>query len=286
MDLKQKMARLGEKAKVLWAGICVKCGPALEKGKALWSKALVWLGKAKGWCLDAWEWLKKQAKWLAGNAAVLALKIRKWVRRNTAGIRSWWAKWKGRTWLQARAAQIRGWIDGVKKKLPAPREPEVVEKTPVQAAVNPQTPVMRREIPAAEPVREVHKAPAKPLVDPDSTAGKILSVLRVIGGCIKRICLFIFKIRKLLMAAPVVYFALKLAFQNAERLPDMVGMDIQASGEFARMVSRSSAVMGPLALTGFCLVLLFCSRKTLLPWMISIFTLILPVLIWMTNYYA
>ena len=88
------------------------------------------------------------------------------------------------------------------------------------------------------------------------------------------------------MAAPVVYFALKLAFQNANRLPKMVGMDIQASGEFARMVSRSSAVMGPLALTGFCLVLLFCSRKTLLPWMISIFTLILPVLIWMTNYYA
>ena len=304
MDLKQKMTQWGEKAKELWAGFCVKCGPAVEKGKVLWSKAQVWLKKAKAWlgvarewCVRSLEWLKDRAKWLAGHAAVLALKIRKWVRKHTAGIRSWWARWKGCAWLEARVVQIRGWIQAVREKLPAPQEPEaepkVSEVHPVSYGVQPQPPVMRPE-PAvvhqepqiAEPVREVRRAPAKPLVDPRSPLGKVLAVLRVIGGCIKRICLGIFKVRKLIMAAPVVYFALKLAFQNANRLPKMVGMDIQASGEFARMVSRSSAVLGPLALTGFCLVLLFCSKKTLLPWMISIFTLILPVLIWMTNYYA
>ena len=88
------------------------------------------------------------------------------------------------------------------------------------------------------------------------------------------------------MAAPVIYYALKLAILNSKRLPDLVGLQIQSSGEFARMVSRQTAVMMPLALTGFCLLLLFASRKTLLPWLISIFTLILPILIWMTNYYA
>ena len=297
MDLKQKITQWVEKTKEFWGGLCVKCGPAIEKGRELWSKALVWLGKAGEWCLRTWEWLKERGRWLAGNAAVLALKSRKWVRKRTAGIRSWWARWKGRAWLEERAVQIRGWIEAVREKLPAPQEPEaepeVPEAQPVQSVVQPQPAVIRPEPavvrpepPVAEPVRPVRKAPAKPLVDPNSPLGKVLAVLRVIGGCIKRICLFIFKIRKFIMAAPVVYVAVKMAILNSNRLPDMVGMDIQASGEFARMVSRSSAVMGPLALTGFCLVLLFCSRKTLLPWMISIFTLILPVLIWMTNYYA
>ena len=116
--------------------------------------------------------------------------------------------------------------------------------------------------------------------------GRVWGVLVVIGGVIRNVCLWIFKLRKFIMAAPVVYFSLKLAIANAFRLPDMVGMDIQANGEFARMVSRSTAVMMPLALTGFCLMLLFCSRKTLMPWLISLFTLVLPLLIWMTNYYA
>ena len=84
----------------------------------------------------------------------------------------------------------------------------------------------------------------------------------------------------------MAFYAIKLAIANANRLPDMVGMDIQASGEFARMVTRQQAVLGPLGLTAFCLVLVLCSKKPLLPWLISAFTLILPILIWMTNYYA
>ena len=113
-----------------------------------------------------------------------------------------------------------------------------------------------------------------------------MTVLVAIGRGIKFVCLWLFKLRKFIMAAPVVFYALKLAILNSRRLPDLVGLQIQASGEFARMVSRQTAVMMPLALTGFCLLLLFASRKTLLPWLISIFTLILPILIWMTNYYA
>lgn len=51
------------------------------------------------------------------------------------------------------------------------------------------------------------------------------------------------------------------------------------------MVTRNYAVFGPLGVTIFCLILMFCSRKPLFPWVVSIFTLVLPVLIWLTNVY-
>ena len=45
------------------------------------------------------------------------------------------------------------------------------------------------------------------------------------------------------------------------------------------------AVMGPLGLTAACLLLMFCSRKAMYPWAISIFTLALPVLLLLSNVY-
>ena len=66
-------------------------------------------------------------------------------------------------------------------------------------------------------------------------------------------------------------------------LPAQVGIDLQASGEYAQMISKSVAVMGPLALTAVCLLLMFTSRKVLYPWLISIFSLVLPLLILITN---
>jgi len=44
-------------------------------------------------------------------------------------------------------------------------------------------------------------------------------------------------------------------------------------------------VMGPLALTGACLFLMFCSRKATYAWSISIFTLALPILLLVSNLY-
>lgn len=105
---------------------------------------------------------------------------------------------------------------------------------------------------------------------------KIEEVITVICGCI-------FRLRKIFMAIPVAYVAIKIARLNMERLPEAVGLNLQSSGEFAVMVTRSYAVYGPLAITGFCLLLMFCSRKTLYPWIISIFTLVLPYLIYFTN---
>jgi len=115
---------------------------------------------------------------------------------------------------------------------------------------------------------------------------KVRIVCGRIGDVIGQICKWIFRLRKVIMAIPVVYLAIRIAADNMERLPEYVGLNLQSSGEFAMTVTRSYAVFGPLCVTAFCLLLMFCSRKTLFPWIISIFTLVLPYLIYLTNLYA
>lgn len=107
---------------------------------------------------------------------------------------------------------------------------------------------------------------------------KVKEVLGVIGRVI-------FRLRKVFMAIPVVYYALKLASYNAANLPEMVGLNIQSNGVYAETISRAMAVNGPLMLTGGCLALMFLSRKTVYPWIISIFSLIVPIMLLITNIY-
>lgn len=115
---------------------------------------------------------------------------------------------------------------------------------------------------------------------------KVSGVCGRIGGVIGKICTGVFRLRKIIMAVPVVYFAIRIAIANMNRLPETVGINLQSNGEFAMMVTRSYAVFGPLCVTAFCLLLMFCSRKTIFPWIISIFTLVLPYLIYFTNMYT
>ena len=95
----------------------------------------------------------------------------------------------------------------------------------------------------------------------------------------------LFRLRKVVLAVPVVSVALKLASYNREHLPELVGINLQSSGEFTQMISRDMAVLGPLGLTVACLLLMFCSRKAMYPWAISIFTLVLPLLLLISNLY-
>lgn len=108
--------------------------------------------------------------------------------------------------------------------------------------------------------------------------GSVNRVINIIG-------LVFFRLRKIVLTVPVVYYALKLAAYNGEHLPEQVGLNLQATGEFAMTISRGMAVMGPLALTLACLFLMFCSRKALYPWAISVFTLALPLLLLVSNLY-
>lgn len=100
---------------------------------------------------------------------------------------------------------------------------------------------------------------------------------------LKGICKMLFKLRGLILGIPVAVAAVVMAIYNQIHLPDLVGISLQASGEYARMVSKEMAVLGPLALTGICIVLIFCSKKVLYPWLISLFSLALPLLILFTN---
>lgn len=95
----------------------------------------------------------------------------------------------------------------------------------------------------------------------------------------------VFAFRRVVLAVPVIIAALRLAAYNRENLPLMVGINLQSNGEFAEMISRSTAVNVPLMITLGCLSLLLFTRKTIYPWLISIFTLAIPILLMLTNGY-
>lgn len=121
--------------------------------------------------------------------------------------------------------------------------------------------------------------------DSKNNSGKAELFFRKIGNGVDFICHWIYKLRKIFMAVPVFWAAVKLAMDNAVRLPETVGLNIQSTGEYAISVTRDYAVYGPLGVTLFCLLLMFFSRKATYPWIISIFTLALPWLIYLTNIY-
>lgn len=112
---------------------------------------------------------------------------------------------------------------------------------------------------------------------------KTLNVLRKIGSVLKSIAKWVYRLRGFFMAIPVVLAALYLATKNMARLPDEVGINLLANGQYEYLISRGLAVMGPLVITGVCLVMMFLSRRTVFPWLISIFSLVLPLLIYITN---
>ena len=111
-------------------------------------------------------------------------------------------------------------------------------------------------------------------------------VLHVIGAVLTGIGKWIYRLRGIIMAVPVALAALRLAAWNMAQLPEEVGINLLANGEYQYLISRGLAVMAPLVLTGGCLLLMLLSRKTVYPWIISVFTLVLPLLIWVTNAFA
>ena len=100
---------------------------------------------------------------------------------------------------------------------------------------------------------------------------------------VKAIWKWVYRLRSVILAIPIAIGAIVLAIFNQANLPEAVGINIQATGEYAQTVGRSVAVFGPLAVTAVCLLMVFCSRKVLYPWLISLFSLALPLLIYITN---
>lgn len=103
------------------------------------------------------------------------------------------------------------------------------------------------------------------------------------GNVLKQIGKWIYSLRGVLLAIPVGIGAVMLAMRNMRLLPEVVGINLLANGDYQWMIARNVAVVGPLAVTAVSLLFVFCSRRTLYPWLISLFTLTLPYIIWLTN---
>lgn len=112
---------------------------------------------------------------------------------------------------------------------------------------------------------------------------KTMEVLKKIGRVLASIGKWIYRLRGFFMAIPVALAALYLAAQNMSRLPEEVGINLLENGQYEYLISRGLAVMAPLVVTAVCLVMMWLSRRTVYPWIISIFSLVLPWLIWITN---
>lgn len=105
---------------------------------------------------------------------------------------------------------------------------------------------------------------------------KIVNVFRIVYS-------FISRNHKIFLAIPVIVGAVVGAHYSMAYLPEPVGIFIQQDGTFRQYVSREAAVMAPIAVTAVCLLLMFCSRRTLWPWVVSLFSLLLPAVIIFTN---
>ena len=116
------------------------------------------------------------------------------------------------------------------------------------------------------------------LIKASAGSKKTIAVLR-------RVWIYVVKLRRIILAVPVAWAAVILALRNLAKLPPLVGLNLQADGTFAISLQRLPAVLAPLLVTAVCLLLLFCSKRTLTPWLVSVLSLALPVIIFVINMY-
>lgn len=112
---------------------------------------------------------------------------------------------------------------------------------------------------------------------------KASALFRDVADAVAVIWRYVYRLRKVFMAIPVGIAAVYLAIYNMANLPEVVGLDLQVTGDYNYQIVRELAVLGPVALTAVCLLLMFISRRTLTPWLVSVFSLAVPVLILVTN---
>lgn len=122
-------------------------------------------------------------------------------------------------------------------------------------------------------------------VKTEPTRMKIKTAYRKTARFLRVLWAYVYKLRGALLSVPVAIAAIWLACKNLAELPDNVGLVLQSTGEFSLMVGKGAAVLCPLLVTALCLVLVLCSKRTLYPWLISVFSLTLPILIQILNIY-
>ena len=74
-----------------------------------------------------------------------------------------------------------------------------------------------------------------------------------------------------------------MTLKQKETLIDKLGKVITVAGTAILMNLLFLAACIPVAITAVCLLMMFLSKKTLYPWLISVFSLVLPLVIWFSN---
>ena len=102
------------------------------------------------------------------------------------------------------------------------------------------------------------------------------------GDTITLILKWIYKLRAVFLAIPVAIAAIFLAIFNMIKLPEQMAVYFPAvAGEEVVVklleVDKGTAIIVPVLVTAVCLLMMFCSRRQVYPWLISVFSLVLPV---------
>ena len=96
---------------------------------------------------------------------------------------------------------------------------------------------------------------------------------------------WIYRLHSVFLAIPVLLAALILALRNIIRLPQAVTFSWAALNDVGNLVfqnvtiNKTLAVWGPFGITAICVSMIFLSRRVVYPWLISLFSLVLPLLI-------
>ena len=103
------------------------------------------------------------------------------------------------------------------------------------------------------------------------------------GSGIKNFFRGVFRLRGLLLSLPVAVASGYIAYLSYHNLPETVGLLMQPNGDFQFIITRQIAVLAPLAITFLCILITICAKKVIFPWLLSIFSLIIPGVLWLTN---
>lgn len=103
---------------------------------------------------------------------------------------------------------------------------------------------------------------------------------RKIGPVLKKL----FKYRGVALALPVVAGSAILTTLNMAKLPAKVTLNLPALADGQIILKlmemdKGTAVIVPVLVTAVCLLLMFCSRRQTYPWLVSLFSLVLPIVV-------
>ena len=94
------------------------------------------------------------------------------------------------------------------------------------------------------------------------------------SGGFKSVMQWAFRLRSVALSLPVAIIAVILAVNNAAVLPAELSI---GAGDSVTVISKSVLIMGPLALTALAIMMTLFSKRVVYPWLISLFTLLIPI---------